>query len=397
MYTNRSRRSRNEELKLNMYEFDIKEDRYVLVNTIPINDILDFNYVARDYQDVSELRLNLKAKKYQKLVPNNKYDQKRPLLVVSVMIDKNTKENVAKWVSFIYKREYKDAQGVKEVILYGYDFKFFEARKLIRSNKDQPNVSPDNMPDDFGKYNSYASIIDHLTYFYKPFFDGSECSYGRLSTVSYEFIKFKGLDRLEINLTHPLYLRKYTLMLDSESIFTAKDKLYSLNETLMPFVSITDFDFNLGKVFLKFYEPREKSNDIVKKLSDIKERLLTLESDFNSCFGYGDPDNYMTKADLDLSDFTSLEFAEDFSFVAHKNTSYLDTLVKTNVYVKIKDRIKELLKIDAVNLFVEFNIGDLINLNEKTYRLIQIQESFSSDSGIVYDIEIEEKQNNINI
>lgn len=376
-----------------VYEYSELEDKYVLKTSLESQDFISYEYQKKDFENVSEFKAKLKGKsangtvpRYDNLFANNESELSnlKPIIITR-SVEKNG-DFVIAWFVYIITRLKIRNRDESYYELIGADFKFFEENKLINSNKNYPNGSfdPNSLPDDFGKYNATTTLQNHLIHAYRSFLAPYKLTYGRLDTTIVNERKFKGLDDVQIN-----YANSTTKQIQSDitNVFDFKESLYEAFGINLEVRE--EFDKTTGKVKIIIEEAQELNIDVIRKNNQILSEEIGSTTRNNFVFGYANPNIDTNQFSIGSSDFTSLEVAEDVSFVSKNNITYATNTTKTLLKKELKNRFIREFSITPYGAFTEINAGDIARINDNVFKIKSLTES-NSLNGLEYFIEIEE-------
>lgn len=364
-----------------LYEFN--GTNYAYSNTIKLNEVISYSFTANDFPNYNVLEMELKpTSKALSYTASNKTElaNLKPLILT-----KEINGNVI-WFAFIISREVEMTTDNKVVKFNGCGFTFFETKKLIASNKDYPTVpDPQDLPDDFAKYQRTATLKQHLEYFYDTaFLNPKQLTYGVLASVNAPIRRFKGLNSVVIDYTNTTTAN---ISLDQTNVLDCKKEVYE--RFGIELQTIQTFNNTTGLIDLKLQAPTLLSNEVIRRNDDLLERIYGNQSTNNYVFGYADPNNVVNLSYVLNSDFTTREVSEDFQFIAGANNEYLTNASNTKLKEYIRDNFIQLFKIKPATAFTEIKVGDLAKVRDLTFRIRKLRET-NSISGISFDIDIEE-------
>lgn len=365
---------------LSIWEYNSEEKQYQLIRGIPWDDVLNYDFVARDYNDADEFSLSLKIKEeYQKYVPTSEKD----FATLSPMIIVKMVKGQVIWFSFIIGRSMKVTGNTDEYIQFlGAGLTHFNEFKLVGSNLDFKNTD-DNLPEDFATYKANKTFDEHLRYMYANYTNPYSLTYGRKVTAKLPVRQFKGLRQVTIDYDNKT---KKEIQFEQQSIRDALEQ--TCNEYNYEPVTRQVFELGIGQFSVNIHKPKALDLALVRKISEIVERFQDQEMGVNYIFAHGWGNNDINVYKTDKAYFTTMETIVDLSDSAKKNKKYLDTMSRSNLETLTKNRITYALKIMSNDLFTNINCGDVLTFDSQYYKVVTIRESDSVSSGQTFDVEI---------
>lgn len=366
---------------LSIWKYNPYEERYQLETGIPWDDILAYDFVARDYNDSDEFSLTLKVKDdYINYVPISERDfaLKDPIIIVKMI------SNEVMWFSFITQRSMQITGNENAYIKFtGVGLTYFNEYKLVGSNLNFTDTG-EELPDDFATYKATETFDEHIRYMYYNYVIPYSLTYGRRVTTKLPARQFKGLNQVYVAYDN---VNKKAIQYEQQPI---RDSLEQVcNEFNYEPVTRQIFDLNTGYFNVFIQKPRVLNRNLVQRLTQVIERFQYQEMGVNYIFahGWGNNDINIYKND-GRPYFTTMETIVDLSDTTKKNKGYLETLTRSNLETLTKNRITYALKIMSDELFTNINCGDVLIFDNQYYKVTTIRETDSTASGLTFDVEI---------
>lgn len=382
--------------KREIWKYDKELDIYKLAHNIKETDIINWEYVEREGTEISELIVTLKPLPiYSQYVPKSKFEVNsiQPLIIKVVDYINGNPKTV--YESLILGFEYNRNEEENVVVFKGSDFKEIENRKLITTNKDFSKIiEPDDddqeteaveLPNDFAMYVKNAKISTALNELYvSAITQPKQILYGAIGDID-ETRRVKGMGSVEVNTNDN---NSYNIRLEQIPLLEAKQKLFDkMGRELQ-----TRFNTENGKINVVVEESKIVEKNVIQKNQQIKEQDYGYEQEVNFIASHGNANKTYQESRVYEIDFTSYEKQEDFSFIAGNNEEYLISPTKSELEKSIKEA-REFIKLEIDFIFRILHAGYIFYFNERYYKVLQIQETFSSEETWIYDLEIEQVEN----
>jgi len=381
--------------KYEIWQFNATSQRYEFAEQIRENDILEWQYVESSGTDENELTARLKPKGiYRRFCPKTPADTQsiEPIILKKIRVTNGIKTSDYEAMVFRYADLNNETENVVEFL--ARDIKYIEARKLITTNRDFSTIrepSDDDtttpaveLPAGFAKFirnTSAKTILEEL--YQKAITAPLTIEYGAIGTPD-ATRNIKGMGTVNVNVANPPTV---DVALEQVSLRDAKDTIFSsLAHPLNTF-----FNTQSGVINVEVREGRQVDGEVIRRRSMILNEEYTYEQGANYVASHGKANVTHKASDVKKIDFTSYELQEDYDFIAGNDADLLVTPTLTELKNQVSDA-RHFLKLNIKDPFAIMRAGDYFLFNNKTYTVIQIQETFKQGAANEYDFEIEERE-----
>lgn len=368
------------------YEYNASTDTYVNTFRIEEPEVINSTFMQADFPDYDVLEMSVKPlSKLTRLVGETNAQKRlmKPLIIAKAI--PNDIDNRILWFSFVVARERREINSEDVIYFKGVDFKYFDTMKIVPSNFGWSTIDPDDLPDDYKRFR-YTSTYDNvmnMLYDY-CYINPRTIQNGGVVSISSINRKFKGLQ------SHS----SVTGLAGSKTFNSTQNNLSELKQELNSLFSYEPvFKQRIvnGKIQITHEKPVEISQQIINSSVQIKEKIYGVAPAANMIVGTADAPIYknIINYSRDYWEFTSQEKEIDYSFIAGSNQDYLTAPMNTEMSKEEKNRVFKYHKIDIVDQFTIFNVGNIVRLDGIRYRIRRIQETKSASTFTV-DVDIEE-------